>query len=127
MKKRTKIILGFLLIILVTLNLTIPSDDDYYEWLEDEYSIQESEESYYHNLDDTQVFDLSTNKRSYGIFAARQQNFKYLDNGKVKTDGFSSTVFEEVDPDEGLTIRALEIGSKIFPIEKDNVFWKILM
>lgn len=124
MKKRTKIILGFLLIILVTLNLTIPSDDDCYEWLEDEYSIQESEESYYHNLDDTQVFDLSTNKRSYGIFAARQQNFKYLDNGKVKTDGFSSTVFEEVDPDEGLTIRALEIGSKIFPIEKTMFFGK---
>lgn len=126
LKKRTKAILGFLLILLVILNLTIPSDDDYYEWLEDEYSIQESEELYHYNLDGTQIFDLSTNKTLYGIFAVRQQNFKYVDNGKVKTDGFSSTAFKEVDPDEGLTIRTLEIGSKIFPMKKDNVLWEIL-
>lgn len=53
LKKRTKAILGFLLILLVILNLTIPSDDAYYEWLEDEYSIQESEELYHYNLDNT--------------------------------------------------------------------------
>lgn len=51
----------------------------------------------------------------------RQQNFKYVDNGKVKTDDFSFTAFREVDPDERLTIRTLEIGLKIFPMEKDNI------
>lgn len=127
MKKRTKIILGTLFIILLTLNLTIPSEDDYYGWLDDEYNIQESEGVYYYSQNDLELFDLSTRIKEFGIFRARQQNFEYVDDENELGESFSGMAFRELDSNDGMSIRTLEIGKMIFPMTKDNILWNILM
>lgn len=127
LKKRTKIILGSLFIILVILNLTVPSEDDYYEWLEDEYNIKKSDKLYYYTKEDIELFDRSTHLRSFGIFETRKQNFEYKDDEKLLGGGSSVIAFRELNSDEGMTIRTLEIGKMIIPMKKDSILWKILM
>ena len=128
MKKRTKIILGGIFIILVILNLTIPSEDDYYTWLEEEYNIKKSEKPYYYTKDDVELFDRSTHQRLFGIFTTRKQKFEYKDDEKLLgINGSSIIAFREFDSDEGFTIRTLEIGKMILPMERENILWKILM
>ncbi|WP_130805501.1 hypothetical protein [Senegalia massiliensis] len=127
MKKRTKIILGSLFIILVMLNLTVPSKDDYYEWLEDEYNIKKSDKLYYYTKGDIELFDRSTYQKRFGIFATRQQNFEYKDDEKLLGGGSTVIAFRELNSDEGFTIRTLEIGKMIITIEKESILWKILM
>lgn len=127
LKKRTKIILGTIFIVLIILTLTVPSDDDYYKWLEDKYSIQESDELYYYSQNDIELFDLSTHEKGFGILRLRQQNFEYVDGEKVLGESFSDMAFRELDSNDGMTIRTLEIGKLIFPIEKDSILWNILI
>lgn len=127
MKKRVITGLGILLIIFVILNLAVPSEDDYYEWLEDEYNIQESEELYYYTQEDDVIFDLSMHEKMFGIFTTRSHDFGYVSDEKTSEDDSPSAAFKEIDPEKGFTIRTLEIGTMILPMEKDNIFWKVLM
>ena len=113
--------------LLIILTLTVPSDDDYYKWLEDEYSIQESDELYYYSQNDVELFDLSTHKKGFGIFRLRQQNFEYVDDGKELGESLSDMAFRELDSNNGMTIRTLEIGKLIFLMGKDNFLWNILI
>lgn len=102
MKKRTKIILGGLFIILVMLNLTVPSEDDYYEWLEDEHNIKRgigSHGHYEHTKDGVKLFNRGRSRTMYGIFTIIEEDFDY------KVDGT-------------LTVRTLGVTKSFFTMEK---------
>lgn len=127
MKKRTKIILGSLFIILLILNLTIPSEADYYEWLGEKHGIRKSDKLYYYTKGDIELFDRNMHQKGFGIFRARKQNFEYRDDERLLGGGFSAIEFRNLNSDEGFTIRTLEIGKMIFPMGKESVLWGILM
>lgn len=127
MKKRTKIILGSLFIILFILRLNVPSESDYSKWLEIEHNIKKSDKLFYYTQDNIEIFDRSSNRKRFGIFKTREQNFEYTNSKRFLNDGLSVEALEELDSDAGFTIRTLEIGNMIFPMEKESILWKILM
>ncbi|MGO1470386.1 MAG: hypothetical protein ACTHW2_10230 [Tissierella sp.] len=112
MRSRTKIILGLIFIVLIILFLTVPSDTDYYKWLENEQSIKKSNKPYYYTQGKFELFDRSTTKRLFGVFSIREKKFEYINNGEISDNSFK--------------IRTLEIGNNFFLMEKENILWRIL-
>ena len=127
MKKGRKIILGGLFIILVVLFLTVPSENDYYKWIENKHDIKESDRLYYYTQGDVELFDSSLYQKSFGIFTTKRQNFEYVENGRLLGNSTTKRAFRELNPDEGFTIRVLGIGKTFFPMEKESFLWKIVM
>lgn len=120
-------VISILLIIGVVLNLTIPSEADYQEWLEDEYSIQKSNKLHYYVQEDSVIFDSSTHKKMFGIFTMRQQDFESIHDEEIISNVLPSTIPKESKSEEFLIIRTLEIGTSVIPLDKDNILWKMLM
>ena len=83
-----------------------PSEEVYYEWLEDEYNINRTmgKHGFYDYTKDDINISFSDSSAKLG---AKEENFKY-ENGEI------------------LTIRSFGIFGKFFEIEKDSLFWKLL-
>lgn len=107
MKKRKKVAFIInLFIILTTIFLYSPSEDDYYEWLEDEYDIERifgNNGFFKYTKDGTKILFVSYHK----WLNAREQNFKYED-GKT------------------FTIRSVNVYKTFFAMKEENLFWKLL-
>ena len=125
--RKKKILFISIFLFIIILNLTIPTEDDYYKWLDCEYNIKKTDKLYYYTQNEIRLFDRAKNHKGFGIFTVRKQNFEYINGEKLLDNSSSVGALKDLSPDEGLTIRTLEIAKMIFSIEKESILWKILM
>lgn len=113
-KKKLIIFISCLFIILFIFFLTIPSEDDYYNWLKEEFNIKKvysSDNFFNYTKDGVELFNRSCSDTRYGIFKTVEQKFEYINPGDLSGESF--------------TVRSLGIGGEFFLIKRKNIIWKL--